>query len=162
WVRTPLYAAIVIAVVAGARTPLAWWFGFVRERRWHFSTQRFGGWAVDRTKAIALEALLTAVGLLGLVALARALPSWWAVPAALAAALLALLLSFVAPVLLEPLFNRFRPLDDEDLKRALYALAERSGIPVREVLVQDASRRTRKANAYVSGLGATRRIVVAD
>ena len=162
WARTPLYAAIAVVVLAAARTPLAWWFGFVRERRWHFSTQHLSGWAADRGKAIAVEALLTAVALLGLVAIARALPGWWVVPAAVAAALLALLLSFVAPVVLEPLFNRFRPLEDENLSEGLDALALRSGVPVREVLVQDASRRTRKPNAYVSGLGRTRRLVVAD
>lgn len=162
WVRAPLYAAITVVAVAAASTPLAWWFGFVRERRWHFSTQRLSGWTADRAKAVSIEALLTAVALLGLVAAARSLPGWWVVPAAVVAALLALLLSFVAPVVLEPVFNRFSPLDDEDLGRALHALAEQSGVPVREVLVQDASRRTRKANAYVSGLGSTRRVVVAD
>jgi STE24 endopeptidase len=162
WLRAPLYGAITVVALTAARTPLAWWFGFVRERRWGFSTQDQSGWAADRAKAIAVEALLTAVGLLGLVAAARALPGWWVVPAALAAALLALLLSFVAPVVLEPLFNRFVPLEDADLNHRLHALAQDAGVPVREVLVQDASRRTRKANAYVSGLGRTRRVVVAD
>jgi STE24 endopeptidase len=100
--------------------------------------------------------------LLGLVAVARAWPGWWVVPAAVAVALLTLLLSFVAPVVLEPLFNRFVPLEDQTLATSLHALAQRSGVPVCAVLVQDASRRTRKANAYVSGLGKTRRLVVAD
>jgi STE24 endopeptidase len=162
WVRTPAYAAIVVAVIAVARTPVAAWFGLVRERRWGFSTQRFAGWATDRAKAIGVDVLLVSVALLGMVGLARALPGWWVVPAAVALALLVLLLSFAAPVVLEPLFNRFVPLQDEVLGGELRALAERSGLPVRDVLVQDASRRTRKANAYVSGLGKTRRIVVAD
>lgn len=162
WARTPLYAALVVALLAAVGTPLAWWFGLVRERRWHFSTQRFSGWLADRAKGIGIQALLTAAALLGLVALARALPGWWVLPAAVAAALLTLLLSFVAPVVLEPLFNRFVPLEDDVLDKALRVLAQRSGMPVREVLVQDASRRTRKANAYVSGLGKTRRLVVAD
>ncbi len=86
-------------------------------------------------------------------ALARALPGWWAVPAGAALALAVLLLSFVAPVVLEPLFNRFRPLDDEALAASLRELSERAGVPVRDVLVADASRRTTKVNAYVSGIG---------
>lgn len=162
WVRTPVYAATAVVVVGAVGTPPAWWFGLVRERRWGFSRQQFSAWAADRTKAIVVEALLTAVALLGLVALAHALPGWWVVPAAVAVALVAWLFSFAAPVVLEPLFNRFVPLEDETLNEGVRALAERSGLPVREVLVQDASRRTRKANAYVSGLGKTRRIVLAD
>jgi STE24 endopeptidase len=63
---------------------------------------------------------------------------------------------------LEPLFNRFRPLEDEALAADLRGLAERAGVPVRDVLVADASRRTTKVNAYVSGLGGTRRVVLFD
>jgi Zn-dependent protease with chaperone function len=84
----------------------------------------------------------------------------FAVAAALAA--LVFLLSFLAPVVLEPVFNRYEPLPDERLGAALRRLAERARVPVRCVLVQDASRRTRKANAYVSGVGRTRRVVVSD
>jgi STE24 endopeptidase len=162
WARAPAYAAIVIAASAAVRTPLALWSSFVRERRWALSTQRMPSWAADRAKAVAVNIVLTAVALLGLVGLARALPGWWAVPAAAAFAFAALLLSFVAPVVLEPLFNRYSPLQNATLASELIRLAERAGVPVRDVLVQDTSRRTRKANAYVSGLGRTRRVVVSD
>jgi STE24 endopeptidase len=162
WGRTPAYAAIAVVLLAVARTPLAVWAGLLRERRWGFSTQRFPDWLLDRGKAVAVDALLVAAAFLGLVAVARALPGWWVVGAAAAFALAVLLLSFVAPVVLEPLFNRYVPLENGGLAGELRALAERAGPPVRDVLVQDASRRTRKANAYVSGLGKTRRVVVAD
>lgn len=162
WARTPVYAAIVVVALTLARTPLALWAGLLRERRWGFSTQRFPGWLLDRGKAVAVDAVLAAAAYLGLVALARALPGWWVVPGAAALALAVLLLAFVAPVVLEPIFNRFVALDDEVLAEELRALAQRAGVPVRDVLVQDASRRTRRANAYVSGLGRTRRVVVAD
>lgn len=162
WGRTPVYAAIVVAASAAVRAPLALWSGFIRERRWGFSTQRWPSWAADRAKAVGVDIVLTAAALLGLVGLARALPGWWAAPAAAAFAFAALLLSFVAPVVLEPLFNRYSPLKDAALARELRRLAERAGVPVRDVLVQDASRRTRKANAYVSGLARTRRVVVSD
>src|SRR4029453_4832337 len=66
------------------------------------------------------------------------------------------------PIVLEPLFNRFRPLGDPALAGELRALAERAGVAGRDVLVADASRRTRRENAYVSGLGGTRRIVLFD
>ena len=162
WGRTPAYAALVVAGSAAVRTPLALWSGLIRERRWGLSTQRLLSWAADRAKAVGVNILLTAVALLALVGLARALPGWWTAPAAAAFAFAALLLSFLAPVVLEPLFNRYSPLQDATLTAELRRLAERAGVPIRDVLVQDASRRTRKANAYVSGLARTRRVVVSD
>src|SRR6266511_1047815 len=80
WGRTLAYAAIVVAAAAAVRTPLALWSGFIRERRWGFSTQRLPSWAADRCKAAAVNVALTSALLLALVALARVLPAWWAAP----------------------------------------------------------------------------------
>src|SRR5947208_2014708 len=127
WVRTPAYTAIVIAVSVAVRTPGALWSGFIRERRWGFSTQRLRSWAADRCKATVVNVVLASVLLLGLVALARVLPDWWAAPAAGGFALAALALSFLAPVVLEPLFNRYSELQDAALAAELRGLAERAG-----------------------------------
>ena len=70
--------------------------------------------------------------------------------------------SLVYPVLVEPIFNDFEPLPDGELRSQILALADEEGVDVDEVLVADASRRTTTLNAYVSGLGATRRVVVYD
>jgi STE24 endopeptidase len=147
------FPALVVAVSAVVRLPLAFWRGHVRERRWGFSTQSARGWLLERLKSFAV---------LGLAGLARWLPRAWPLVAAPAAAVLVFVFGFAAPVVLEPLFNRFAPLRDEELAGRLLALARRAGVPVRDVLVADASRRTRKVNAYVSGLGATRRVVLFD
>ena len=156
------YAALVTTFSSVVRTPLAFWRGWWRERHWGFSTQGAGGWLADRAKGLAVSIVLGAAAWAAAVALARALPGWWALPAAVALALAVLLLSFVAPVVLEPIFNRFRPLDDATLAADLHRLSRRAGVPVREVLVADASRRTTKVNAYVSGVGRTRRVVLFD
>ncbi len=156
------YAALVTTFSAVVRTPLAFWRGWLRERRWGFSTQGAGGWLVDRVKALAVSLVLGAAAWTVAVGLARTLPGWWALPAGAALALGVLCLSFVAPVVLEPLFNRFRPLEDETLAADLRLLSQRAGVPVRDVLVADASRRTTKVNAYVSGVGRTRRVVLFD
>jgi STE24 endopeptidase len=156
------YAALVTTFSSAVRTPLAFWRGWSRERRWGFSTQSADGWLVDRVKGLAVSVVLGAGAWAAAVALARALPGWWALPAAAALALAVLLFSFVAPVVLEPLFNRFRPLEDETLAANLRLLSTRAGVPVRDVLVADASRRTTKVNAYVSGIGRTRRVVLFD
>lgn len=156
------YSACLLAGLSLLLLPLALWRGFLRERRWGFSTQTPGGWLGDRAKGLSVGLVLGAAPLLGLVASAQVFPRWWPLVAAPAAALLVLLLTFVAPVILEPLFNRFTPLLDETLADDLRAVAERAGVPIRDVLVTDASRRTRKSNAYVSGLGRTRRVVLYD
>lgn len=156
------YAALVTAFSSVVRTPSAFWRGWWRERRWGFSTQGAGGWLADRGKGVAVSLVLGAAAWTGAVALARALPGWWALPAATALALAVLFLSFVAPVVLEPVFNSFRPLEDETLAADLRLLSQRAGVPVRQVLVADASRRTTKVNAYVSGIGRTRRVVLFD
>ena len=156
------YAALVMTFSSVLRTPLAFWRGWWRERRWGFSTQGAGAWFVDRGKGLAISLVLGAAAWAAAVALARALPGWWALPAGAALALAVLFLSFVAPIVLEPIFNRFRPLEDERLAAELRALSQRAGVPVREVLVADASRRTTKVNAYVSGMGRTRRVVLFD
>ena len=153
-----------LVVVAGelVQLPLSWWRGLARERRYGFSTQSTAGWLADRLKGLAIAVALTAAVWTAVVGLARALPGWW--PAAAAAALAAgtLLLSYVAPVVLEPVFNRFAPLEDAGLAARLRALGEAAGVPVRDVLVVDSSRRTTKVNAYISGFGATCRVVVSD
>src|SRR6185295_648187 len=98
----------------------------------------------------------------GFYTVARLAPRWWWAFGALGAAGLVTLLTFVLPVLVEPIFNTFTPLPAGELRTDLVAMAARDGVPVKDVLVADASRRTNALNAYVSGLGPTRRIVVYD
>jgi len=157
-----VWPVLVLAVVGVACLPLDVWRGLVRERRFGLSTQTLRGWLGDWAKGEVVELVLAAAVWVAAIGLVQAFPRWWALPAAAALALFVLLMSFVAPVVLEPLFNRFRPLEDERLAGELRALAERAGVPVRSVLVADASRRTTRTNAYVSGLGPTRRVVVWD
>jgi STE24 endopeptidase len=157
-----LWAAIVTIAVTLICLPLDFWSGYVRERRWGLSTQSLRGWLTDRAKGTAVGVVLAAGAWTALIELVRALPSWWPLAAAGGAALAVLVLSLLAPLLLEPLFNRFRPLPDAELADALRRLADEAGVPIQSVLVADASRRTVKSNAYVSGLGPTRRLVVWD
>jgi Zn-dependent protease with chaperone function len=157
-----VWAAVGTGAAAVATLPLDFWRSYLRERRWGFSTQTLAGWSGDRAKASLIGLVLATAAWTGLIALTHAVPSWWAAAAGAAAALLVVALTLLTPLLLEPLFNRFRPLEDRRLAQELRELAERAGVPIRDVLVADASRRTSKTNAYVSGLGPTRRVVVWD
>ncbi|MEE1787635.1 M48 family metalloprotease [Streptomyces sp. SP17BM10] len=138
---------------AGARTVRA---------RYGLVTQGWAGWALDAVRGLALGLVLVLPLALGLFALTAWSPEHWWVPGAGAAALLVGALSFLHPLVVEPVFNRFTPMQEGPLRTALLALAQRDGVGIRDVLVADASRRTTALNAYVSGLGATRRIVAYD
>ena len=156
------YAALVTVALLVVQLPVSYWRGHLQERSWGFSTQSAAGWFGDLLKGEAIALVLTGGFWAGLVALRHGLPSAWPAAAAAVLALVVFLLIFVAPVVLEPVFNHFEPLEDEGLANELRAVAERAGVPVRDVLVADASRRTTKVNAYVSGIGATRRVVLFD
>ncbi|MER7765427.1 M48 family metalloprotease [Kitasatospora sp. NPDC096140] len=130
--------------------------------RYGLVTQGWAGWALDALRGLLLTLVLFLPLALGLFALTARSPQHWWLPAAGAAALLTVALSFLHPLLIEPVFNRFAPMPPGELRTALLALAERDGVRVRDVLVADASRRTSALNAYVSGFGATRRIVAYD
>jgi STE24 endopeptidase len=162
WARTVELAALVAGVDTLVRLPLSVWRGWVYERRWGFSTQTLRGWLWDRVKGLVVGVGLTGVGLTALVGSARVSPEWWPLIAAPGASALAFVLTLLAPIVFERLFNRFWPLPDASLGSELRELSERAGVPVRTLLVTDASRRTRKHNAYVSGLGPTRRLVLFD
>jgi Zn-dependent protease with chaperone function len=162
WARCLVFSLCVLALSVALPLPIAFWASYLHEHAWALSTQSLGGWLLDRLKGLALTLLFGASALLGLVAAARAWPAAWPLIVATAAAFVVLTLSFIAPVLLEPLFSRFTPLADRELADSLQGLAARAGVPVGQILVADASRRTRKLNAYVSGLGRTRRLVLFD
>jgi STE24 endopeptidase len=149
-------------VVAGALLGLpfgAWRLAY--ERRWGFSRQTTRGWAADRVKELALSLVLLNVAALGFFALVRATRLWW-VYAWAGAVVLSVVLVAVAPAVLAPLFNKFRPLEDPWLSERAVELGRRVGVRIRQVLVMDASRRTAKHNAYFTGLGRTKRVVLWD
>lgn len=131
-------------------------------RRYGLSTQSWGGWLLDQLRGLGISAAVLVLALLVFYPLARAFPRTWWAWVGLAGAALVLVASFLYPLVVEPAFNRFTPLAEGPLRASLLDLAARDAVPVREVLVADASRRTTALNAYVSGFGKTRRIVVYD
>jgi STE24 endopeptidase len=162
WIARALLGGLAVVFLASLVTlPFSAWRQVIL-RRYGLSTQGWGGWTVDLLKGAAVSAVLGAVALLGFYAITRYAPKWWWAYGAAGAAALVVLLSFVFPVLVEPVFNKFTPMPDSPLRTSLMQMAARDGVPVKDVLVADASRRTRAVNAYVSGLGPTRRIVVYD
>ncbi|BCJ51146.1 peptidase M48 [Actinoplanes sp. NBRC 14428] len=162
WVAQAVLGGLLIVLAAEVLTlPFAAWRHSI-VARYGISTQTWGAWTVDVAKSFAVGAVIGALALLGFFTVTRLAPRWWWAFGAAGAAALVVLLSFVLPVVVEPIFNRFTPMAAGPLRTSLMELAARDGVPVKDVLVADASRRTRAVNAYVSGFGPTRRIVVYD
>jgi len=162
WLWQVIAGVVVLTVIAElVLLPLGAYLEVV-DRRYGLSTESWGLWARDVAVSTLISAGLTALGLVVLVGLARrARRSWWAWAAGAAAALV-FAGSFLWPLVIEPAFNSFTPMPAGQLRSDLFALARENGTPVDQVLVADASRRTTSLNAYVSGYGSTRRIVVYD
>ncbi|NEA36671.1 M48 family metallopeptidase [Streptomyces sp. SID13031] len=131
-------------------------------RKYGLSTEAWDLWLRDRLVNWLLMSLALVAISLGLVALAKRWKSWWWAPAAIAGAVLVLGVSFAYPVLVEPRFNDFTSMPAGPQRDEFMELARQDGVPVKDVLVADASKRTTTLNAYVSGFGSTRRLVVYD
>jgi STE24 endopeptidase len=137
-------------------------YGFRLERRYKLSTQRLRGWFWDEVKGFLVGLLLGAIVVELLYFTIRQWPqNWWLLAWALFMVLF-IVLAQLAPVVLFPIFYKFEPLENEELRRRLVVLSERAGTRVRGVYRWKLSEKTNKANAALTGLGVTRRIILAD
>ncbi|MHB0870849.1 MAG: M48 family metallopeptidase [Chloroflexota bacterium] len=142
--------------------PLEFYSGFVVEHRFGLSTQSLSGWLLDQVQGLGLGYLVGLPMVAGLYWVIRRAPRRWWLGVAGLLILFSVVLATLAPVALSPLFNSYRPVEDPALVERIETLAGGVGVNVSEVLQEDTSRRTVKANAYFTGLGPTRRIVLTD
>jgi len=138
------------------------YYGFRLERQYRLSTQRFRSWAWDEIKGFLVGLVLGSVVVELLYFTIRWWPQNWWVLAWLLFMVLFVVMAQLAPVVLFPIFYKFEPLEDEDLRRRLVMLSQRAGTRVRGVYRWRLSEKSKKANAALTGLGATRRIILAD
>ncbi len=127
------------------------------------SSQSLGPWLADAGRSTAISLVFTAAGAALLLALVRRFPRRWWLPGAAGTAALATVFVWITPVVLAPIFNEFEPLADGSRARAdVLALGEKADVEIGEVYKVDASRRVTSLNAYVDGLGPTKRVVLYD
>lgn len=162
WVLQLVVAAVAFTVLDLVAGP---WFDAHRElvwdRRWELSTQTVRGFVLDQVKGALVGVALTVALVVPLWAVIRATDLWWLWGWMIFSGF-TVVLGLLYPVVIAPIFNTFTPLADGELHDRIMAVAARTGLPISGVLVADASRRSRVGNAYVAGLGRTRRVVVFD
>ena len=141
--------------------PISIWTTFVHERKWEFSTETPKSFIGDLVKSLVLGIIIQVLLFMALWWLIRTTDLWWIYGWAVFFAF-SVLLAFLLPIVIMPIFNKFTPLEDEELSARLRGLAEGVGMHVSGVQVMDASKRTRKDNAFFAGLGKSRRVVVFD
>jgi STE24 endopeptidase len=164
WLLVAIFTIIFGGILAVINLPLSYYEGYILPHRFGLSTQNLRGWIVDQVKAGAIGGVLGLLVLEIIYVVLRAFPNTWWLWAAGILLLFNIILANLAPVLLFPLFYKFQPLGEEyaELESRLLQLAEKVKTRVSGVYKFDMSQRTRAANAALTGLGNTRRIILGD
>jgi len=157
-----VYAVCYVLVQALVFLPLSWYAGFVRQHAYGLSTETASAWLSDWSKSVALSAGFAALLLWIPYWLLRASPRRWWLWTGLLTAPLTVLAMIVLPVHIAPLFDEYGRMRDPALERRIGRLAERAGIPDSRIYEVRKSDETKQVNAFVTGLGGTKRIVIWD
>jgi STE24 endopeptidase len=163
---SPWSAALYLLTLAAGygliMAPLSYYYNFVLSHRYGLSKQVLVGWLRDKVKALGLELLLGVCLVIIVYWLIGNLPALWWLAAALIMFLVSLILTWLTPTFLIPLFFKLKPLEDGGLKEKLVNLARKAGVDIAECLTMDLSRKATTANAMLSGWGKSRRIIISD
>lgn len=157
-----LYLLLLIGVVQLVSLPLEYYSGYHLEHQYGLSNQSLGAWAWDLLKGLAVAVVVFTLLAVIIYAIIRRNPrSWWAWLGVVSAPLVIFII-VVSPIVLTPIFYETKPMEETPLRAQILDLAAQSGIPDSRVFVMNASKDTKKLNAYVTGLGKTKRIVLYD
>ncbi len=142
--------------------PLSYYSGFSVEKRFGLSTESRSSWLKDYMKSLSINLFLSIILVEFLYYLLRAYTKWWWLIAAFGFILFFILLARLAPIILFPLFFKFKPIEDEELKNRLLQLSEKLRVRILDILEMDLSKKSKTANAALAGLGKSRRIILSD
>jgi STE24 endopeptidase len=162
WIQVAIYALLFTLINALLIFPLQYYQNFVREHQYGMATQNFSGWFGDQIKMLIVQLIALPILLIPLYwVFRRASRSWWIIGSGVAM-LFVIFGTLIAPVYIEPLFNKYTPLEDARIRDPILQLARANEIPVTKVFVVDASRQTKRVSANVSGFLNTTRIALND
>jgi STE24 endopeptidase len=162
FLQTALYALQYIAIATVVLLPWNAYEGFFREHKYGMSNMTLGGWLGDQAKGLAIALVLGTLAITAVYAVLRRAPRTWWLWGAIVTIAIAVFGAAIAPVYLEPVFNRFAPLPDSSLKQEILSMARANGIPASDVYEFNASKQTTRMSAHVSGMLGTTRISVND
>jgi STE24 endopeptidase len=151
-----LYAGLIIDI------PFSLYNNFRIEKKYGFNTMSFGIWAADLVKSAMISGIMGGIVVAGALAIVRYSPAWWWLWVWTFFLAFGIFVMYLAPYVIEPLFFKFEPLRAEGLEDKVRDLMERAGLKVSRVFQVDASRRSRHSNAYFTGIGRVKRIVLFD
>ncbi|MCL4384777.1 MAG: M48 family metallopeptidase [Cyanobacteria bacterium] len=165
--RITIMAAAVIFVIFNIilfliNLPLQYYQEFIVEHKFALSSQTFSSWFTDILKDSTISIIINTLGLTAIYALIIYLPKHWWIAAAAVFILFIIIASFIFPLIIDPLFYKFSPLNDAKLKQNIIDITGKAGVNVGNILVADARKKTNKVNAYFTGIGKTERIVIYD
>jgi STE24 endopeptidase len=160
--RGVLFVLILTLVQSLLDIPFSLYSTFRIERRYEFNTTTPALWITDFLKSTALSALLLVILVSATLLLVRNSPALWWLWVWCFFALFSITMIYLSPYLIEPLFSKFEPLGDPELEEEIRALLEKGGLKVKGVTKMDASRRSLHSNAYFTGIGRVKRIVLYD
>lgn len=162
WIAAGVYAFLLTVAIAVVILPIDFYSSYIHEHSFGLSTRDLTGWFTDLGKYILLQAVLAFVIFAGLYWIMSVAPRGWWIISASAFCVFLVLLTALSPLVIDPLFNAFTPIEDEDLRKEIVELSRRAGLEVESVYEMNASLRTRKLNAYFTGIGTTKRVVIYD
>ena len=161
-IQTFLYWAMYSVLTGVIAFPFTYWRGFVREHKYGLATQNFGGWMGDQLKGLAVSVVLGGLFVALLYGVLRRAPRTWWIWGSLTMIVFLMFAVLIAPVYIDPLFNKYTRLEDPKIKDPILSLARANGIAVDNLYVFDASRQSKRISANVSGLLGTESIRLND
>jgi len=156
------YVTILFILLAILHFPLHLYTTYIHEHKWNFSNQTFKAWLWDEAKAFLVGLIVLNI-ILGLLLFIMGLsPRLWWLIAGIGMAFVSIVLSTILPVVILPIFNKYTPIQDKALTEALGDILTKGGLKSSGFFREDTSRQTKKENAFLAGLGKTRRVVLGD
>jgi STE24 endopeptidase len=160
--QTFIYWCGYLVITYMLRLPLSIYEGYVREHSYGLSNLSFGGWLKEDLEQLGVSVVLGGLAVIVLYAVVRKVGKSWWIWGSVVAISFAAFGAIIAPVLIEPIFNKYKPLDNPQVVEPILSLARANGIQAKEVLEVDASKQSKRVSANVSGLGSTMRIALND
>ena len=157
-----VYVGVLLAWMSVLTLPLSYYAGHIHEHKWNFSTQTAGNWLLDQAKSFAVSFVLGSLLLALLLWIMARFPGTWWLIAGLGSALVSVILATLFPIVILPIFHRYAPVEDQELTGSLQKILAQEGLKSSGFYKEDMSRKTRKENAFLAGLGKTRRVVLGD